>query len=78
MGVEVGYLEFVDLGDFEEGFADFGFGLEAGLVDVLAAGFEFVCYGGDGVSCAGEGPDGHLFGAEGGGEGADGLHLNHV
>lgn len=51
--VEAGDLEFVDLCHFEEGFADFGFRCEAGLVDVLAAGFEFFGDGGDGVSCAG-------------------------
>ena len=38
-GVEFGYLEVVDLCDFEEGGGEFCFCHESGLVDVLACGF---------------------------------------
>jgi len=41
-GVEFDDLEIVYCRDVEEGGLEFGFGGEAGLVDVLTGGFEFV------------------------------------
>lgn len=66
LGEEFGDLEVVDLGDFEEGGGEFGLCGEAGLVDVLAGGFEFFGYVGYGEACAEECPDGFLALAEGG------------
>ncbi len=44
---DANYLQVVHPRHFEERCGEFSFGGEAGLVDVLAGGFEFFGYGGD-------------------------------
>jgi hypothetical protein len=53
-------LEVVDGGDFKQGGGEFGLCGEAGLVDVLAGGFEFFGYAADAEAFADEVPDGFL------------------